>query len=73
MEKYGMSRDEVIEKVILERQPSRKFATVEQLASTAAFYAPRPPSKLPAPPSAWMAAGRQCDQLAAFAARAAAA
>ena len=37
MEKYGMSRDEVIEKVILERQPSRKFATVEQLAGTCCF------------------------------------
>jgi len=37
MDKYGMSRDEVIEKVILERQPSRKFATVEQLAGTCCF------------------------------------
>lgn len=37
MEKYSMSRDEVIEKVILERQPSRKFATVEQLAGTCCF------------------------------------
>ena len=37
MEKYGMSRGEVIEKVILERQPSRKFATVEQLAGTCCF------------------------------------
>ena len=37
MEKYGMTRDEVIEKVILERQPSRKFATVEQLAGTCCF------------------------------------
>ncbi len=37
MEKYGMSREDVIEKVILERQPSRKFATVEQLAGTCCF------------------------------------
>ena len=37
MDKYGMSRDEVIEKVVLERQPSRKFATVEQLAGTCCF------------------------------------
>ena len=32
-----MSREDVIEKVILERQPSRQFATVEQLAGTCCF------------------------------------
>lgn len=37
MEKYGMSREDVVEKVIFERQPSRKFATVEQLAGTCCF------------------------------------
>ena len=37
MEKYGMERDEVIEKVMLERQPSKEFATVEQLGGTAVF------------------------------------
>ncbi len=37
MEKYGMGREEVIEKVMLERQPSREFATVEQLGGTCAF------------------------------------
>lgn len=37
MEKYGMGRDEVIRKVMLERQPSRDFATVEQLGGTAVF------------------------------------
>ncbi|WP_435136592.1 3-hydroxybutyrate dehydrogenase [Pseudopelagicola sp. nBUS_19] len=37
MEKYGMGRDEVIEKVMLERQPSGEFATVEQLGATVAF------------------------------------
>ncbi|WP_425102078.1 3-hydroxybutyrate dehydrogenase [Tropicibacter sp. S64] len=37
MEKYGMDRDEVIEKVMLERQPSKEFATVEQLGGTAVF------------------------------------
>ncbi|OUS22634.1 3-hydroxybutyrate dehydrogenase [Litorivita pollutaquae] len=37
MEKYGMGRDEVIEKVMLERQPSKEFATVEQLGGTAVF------------------------------------
>ncbi|MBN7786712.1 3-hydroxybutyrate dehydrogenase [Ponticoccus gilvus] len=37
MEKYGMGREEVIEKVMLERQPSKEFATVEQLGGTAVF------------------------------------
>ena len=37
MEKYGMDRDEVIKKVMLERQPSREFATVEQLGGTCVF------------------------------------
>ena len=37
MKQYGMERDEVIEKVILDRQPSKDFATVEQLGGTVAF------------------------------------
>ncbi|MGX9855522.1 3-hydroxybutyrate dehydrogenase [Limimaricola variabilis] len=37
MKKYGMDRDEVIEKVMLERQPSKEFATTEQLGGTCAF------------------------------------
>lgn len=37
MEKYNMGRDEVIKKVMLERQPSREFATVEQLGGTTVF------------------------------------
>lgn len=37
MEKYNMGREEVIKKVMLERQPSRQFATVEQLGGTAVF------------------------------------
>jgi len=37
MAKYDMGRDEVIEKVMLERQPSKEFATVEQLGGTAVF------------------------------------
>lgn len=37
MEKYGMGREEVIKKVMLERQPSKKFATVEQMGGTAVF------------------------------------
>ncbi|MDW4497813.1 3-hydroxybutyrate dehydrogenase [Sulfitobacter sp. D35] len=34
---YDMSEDEVIEKVILEKQPSKEFVTVEQLAGIAVF------------------------------------
>jgi len=37
MEKYGMGREEVIKNVMLERQPSREFATVEQLGGTTVF------------------------------------
>ena len=37
MKEYGMSREEVIEKVLLERQPSKEFATVEQLGGLAVF------------------------------------
>ncbi|NCX20708.1 MAG: SDR family oxidoreductase [Rhodobacteraceae bacterium] len=37
MEKYDMERDEVIKKVMLERQPSREFATVEQIGGTCVF------------------------------------
>ena len=37
MKEYGMSREEVIEKVLLERQPSKSFATVEQLGGICLF------------------------------------
>ncbi|MGH1355620.1 MAG: 3-hydroxybutyrate dehydrogenase [Thalassovita sp.] len=37
MEKYNMSREDVIEKVLLERQPSKQFASVEQLGGTTVF------------------------------------
>ena len=37
MEKYGMGREEVIEKVMLERQPSKEFVTVEQLGGSAVW------------------------------------
>ena len=37
MKEYGMTRDEVIENVMLLRQPSREFATVEQMGGTAVF------------------------------------
>ena len=37
MAKYDMGREEVIKKVMLERQPSREFATVEQLGGTTVF------------------------------------
>ncbi len=37
MKEYNMSREDVIAKVMLKRQPSKEFATVEQLGGTAAF------------------------------------
>lgn len=36
-QKYGMTEDEAKQKVILERQPSKEFATVEQIGGTAVF------------------------------------
>lgn len=37
MEKYGMDRETVIKEVMLLRQPSKEFATTEQLGGVAAF------------------------------------
>ena len=37
MKEYDMSREEVIEQVMLTRQPSREFATVKQMGGTATF------------------------------------
>ncbi|HKL50069.1 MAG TPA: 3-hydroxybutyrate dehydrogenase [Wenzhouxiangellaceae bacterium] len=37
MEKYGMDREQVIREVMLARQPSKQFATVEQIGGTAVF------------------------------------
>ena len=37
MREYGMEREEVIRNVMLARQPSKEFATVEQLGGTVAF------------------------------------
>jgi len=33
----GLSREEVIPKIILERQPSKQFVKVEEIAATALF------------------------------------
>ncbi|MCC5989016.1 MAG: 3-hydroxybutyrate dehydrogenase [Pararhodobacter sp.] len=37
METHGMDRDTVVREVMLARQPSRQFATVEQIGGTAVF------------------------------------
>ncbi|MDP0928751.1 3-hydroxybutyrate dehydrogenase [Paracoccus onubensis] len=37
MKEYDMSREDVITKVMLERQPSKEFVTVEELGDTAVF------------------------------------
>jgi 3-hydroxybutyrate dehydrogenase len=39
MKEYNMSREDVIKNVMLTRQPSKEFATVEQLGGTAVFLA----------------------------------
>ncbi|MEL6295385.1 MAG: 3-hydroxybutyrate dehydrogenase [Pseudomonadota bacterium] len=37
MKEYNLTREEVIQNVMLERQPSKEFATVEQMGGTAVF------------------------------------
>ncbi|MEM1004285.1 MAG: 3-hydroxybutyrate dehydrogenase [Pseudomonadota bacterium] len=37
MKEYNMSREDVVKNVLLERQPSKEFATVEQLGATTIF------------------------------------
>ena len=37
MNEYGMDRDTVVRDVLLARQPSKAFATVEQIGGTAVF------------------------------------
>lgn len=37
MKQYNMSREDVVRNVLLERQPSKEFATTEQLGGTVAF------------------------------------
>ena len=37
MKEYNMSREEVVRNVMLQRQPSKEFATVEQMGGTAVF------------------------------------
>lgn len=37
MKEYDMTREEVMENVLLKRQPSKEFATVEQIGNTATF------------------------------------
>lgn len=37
MAAHDMSRDEVVKKVMLQRQPTREFATIEQIGDTTAF------------------------------------
>ena len=39
MKEYGMDRETVVKEVLLERQPSKEFATVEQMGGTAVFLA----------------------------------
>jgi 3-hydroxybutyrate dehydrogenase len=39
MKQYGMDRESVIREVLLDRQPSKQFATVEQIGGCVAFLA----------------------------------
>ena len=37
MKEYGMTRDEVVREVLLKRQPSKQFATIEQIGDNVVF------------------------------------
>lgn len=37
MKVHGMGRDKVVEKIILDRQPTKRFASIEQIAATVMF------------------------------------
>ena len=59
---HGISRDEVIRKVFLAEQPTRRFATVEEIAGTRRVpVRQRPPPPSPASHCRSMAAGRRTD------------
>jgi len=47
MKEYDMSREDVIKNVMLERQPSKEFATTEQLGGTAAFLCSDAAAQIP--------------------------
>jgi len=61
---HGISRDEVIRKVFLAEQPTKRFVTIEEVAGTTVFLCRRllPPSL--ALPCQSMAAGRRTDMAA---------
>ena len=61
MKEYGMDRDTVIREVMLARQPSKEFATVEQMGGPSCSCARRRRIRSRGPPSAWMGGGRRCE------------
>ena len=58
---HGISRDEVIRKVFLAEQPTKRFATVEEIAGTTCSCAATPRLPSPVLPCRSMAAGRRTD------------
>ena len=53
----GLTREQAINDVLLEAQPTKQFVTVEEIAALALYLNPTPPARSPAPSSASMAAG----------------
>ena len=55
----GLTREQVMNDVLLAAQPTKKFVTVDQVAALALFLCRDEAARSPAPISAWTAAGRR--------------
>src|SRR4051794_23143721 len=61
MKARGLTREQVMNDVLLAAQPTKKFVTVDQVAALALSCAGTKPHRSPAPTSAWTAAGPRPD------------
>jgi 3-hydroxybutyrate dehydrogenase len=61
MKEYDMSREDVIRNVMLTRQPSKEFATVEQMGGTAVFLCSDAAAQITGTTISVDGAGRRCN------------
>jgi hypothetical protein len=61
MKARNLSREQLINDVLLEAQPTKQFVTVDQVAALPSFSVRMPPARSPAPTFPWTAAGRRND------------
>jgi hypothetical protein len=64
MKEYDMSREDVIRNVMLTRQPSKEFATVEQMGGTAVFLCSDAAAQITGTTISVDGAGRRCEERA---------